>query len=257
MPAHRPAARSRLGLSRPPEPHRGHRGVSPAFKELLDRHDWKDKWVVDIGCGTGAATVLLAKRGAHAVGVDLDPGVLLDASERAHEEGVESARFVCADAEAVDYRALAGAPGSLDGVVAHLCFSDRIAKRAAAALGPGAVFMVRAFHQDQWKQAGFRSPFAMSVPAMRGLLRRVGFDVTRLEVERRSQRFESLEDFAEKFLSDPGRRAQWQDDGRLTKIAASFRRGNRTLSEAFLVVEAVRRPAPAEPKRARKRAPAR
>lgn len=239
---------SRLGLTRPPEPKGGRRGVSPGFQKLIERHDWKGKVAVDIGCGTGAATLLLSRLGAKAVGVDLDTQAVVQAAERAHAEGAASARFVCADTETVDYRELLSTADPLDGVVAHLCFSDRIAKRAAQSLRPGGVFIVRSFHKDQWKEVGFKAPFAFSVAQMRALLGRLGFKVTALKVERRTQRFDSLEDFMEKFLSDPARRAHWQEDGRLRRMKALFARGGHSLSEAFLLVEAVKQ-APRAPAR--------
>lgn len=233
---------SRLGLARPPEPAGGRRGVSPGFQKVIERHQWKGRSAVDIGCGTGAATLLLSRLGANALGVDLDPEAVALAAERADAEGVSSARFVCADAEAVDYRALLSTEDAIDGVVAHLCFSDRIAKRAAQSLRPGGVFIVRSFHKDMWKEVGFDAPFAFSVAQMRALLGRLGFKVTALNVERRTQRFDSLEDFMEKFLSDPARRAHWQEDGRLRRMKAIFDRGGHSLSEAFLLVEAVKQP---------------
>lgn len=48
--------------------------------ELLG--DITDRAVVDVGCGGGRAVAELAKRGAHAVGVDRDPEMIAVASER-------------------------------------------------------------------------------------------------------------------------------------------------------------------------------
>ena len=36
-------------LGRPREPKKGRRGVNPTFQAMIEAHDWKDKWVVDIG----------------------------------------------------------------------------------------------------------------------------------------------------------------------------------------------------------------
>ena len=237
---------------RPPEPHGARRGVSPRFEAFVKAHDWRGKYAVDVGCGTGAATVLLARLGAHVVGVDIDPLVLSDASERAEEEGAKDARFVCADAEAIDYRTLfRGAP--LGGAVAHLCFSEEIARRAAQAIAPGGAFVIRSFHNDMWKEAGRFSSFARSPAQMRKLLTDLGFKVRRIAVERRQQKFASFEEFMEKFLSDPHRRARWEEDGRMATLSRAFARGQRKLSEAFLVVDAVK----VEPRKAPGGAPRR
>ncbi len=225
---------------RPREPKKGRRGVSPKFEALVRAHSWKGKTVLDIGCGTGAATVLAARLGAQATGLDIDAAVLIEANARAKEERASTARFLCADVEAVDLARLAKAPGGVDGVLAHLCFSEEIAKRAAKALRPGGVLIVRSFHKDMWKEAGEDSPFSFSPSTMRALLKRLGLSVAHLEVERRRQEFGSFEAFVEDFLWDPGRRAQWQEDGRLETMRKRFKQGERTLSEAFLVFEATK-----------------
>lgn len=247
-----PALRE-LGTARPKEPAHGRRGVSPRFKELVEAHDWKGKVVVDIGCGSGAGTVLAAVLGATAVGVDIDPLALMEASERALEEHADSARFVCADAELVDFRLLAGAPGGVDGVLAHLCFSDTIATKAAAALKPGGTLIVRCFHRDMWKEAGDPAPFAYSEAGVRRLLNSRGLEVLHLEVERRKQKFRSIEVFVEEFLADPARRARWQEDGRLATLRRAFAKGGRTLTEAFIVLEAVKSGARPRPRASAKK----
>jgi 2-polyprenyl-3-methyl-5-hydroxy-6-metoxy-1,4-benzoquinol methylase len=59
------------------------------------------KRVLDVGCGEGVDTVLLAKLGAdEVVGVDLSPGAIALAGERARLNGVaDRVRFVCAPIE--------------------------------------------------------------------------------------------------------------------------------------------------------------
>ncbi len=223
-------------VGRPREPKKGRRDVSAKFKELVEAHYWKGKTVVDIGCGTGAGSVLLAKLGADALGIDVDAQVLIQATERAEEEHASKARFVCADVELADYADLAGGP--LDGVLAHLCFSPEVAGRAAQGLKPGGLFFIRAFESQMWKESGPASDFAYSQAEMRDVLAKVGFKVTRLEVERRVQTFDSFKQFEKSMLWDEHRRAQWEEGGRLDTLRKSFTKGNRDLTEAFLVVEA-------------------
>jgi SAM-dependent methyltransferase len=230
-------------LRRPREPKRGRRGVSPTFQAFVEAHDWKGKSVVDLGCGTGAGTVMAAKLGASALGIDLDAEVLIAAKERAAEAKAHRARFLCADVEMADYADLAGGP--VDGVLAHLCFSDEIARRAGKALKPGGLFFIRAFESDMWKEAGSASDFAYSAEAMRKLLASAGFKVNKLKVERRVQTFDSFPHFEESMLWDAHRRAMWEESGRLETLRRGFKRGNRDLTEAFLLVEAVRKAPPA------------
>jgi SAM-dependent methyltransferase len=232
---------------RPREPKKGRRGVSPKFKELVEAHSWKGKTAVDVGCGTGAGTVLLAALGAEALGIDVDAQVLIQATERAEEEGASRARFMCADVEMADYADLAGGP--LDGVLAHLCFSEEIAKRSAKALKPGGLFFIRSFESQMWKESGPASDFAYTQAEMRKLLGSAGFKVKHLQVERRVQAFDTFAQFEKSMLWDAHRRAQWEEGGRLDTLRKSFKKGNRNLTEAFLVVEAVRNPSAKGPTR--------
>lgn len=47
------------------------------------------KRVLDLGCGTGLATVMFAKQGAHAIGLDPSPELLTNAKRSAEREGVK------------------------------------------------------------------------------------------------------------------------------------------------------------------------
>ena len=49
----------------------------------------KDDVVYDLGCGDGALVIAAAKRGARAVGVDIDPERIAEATERVRMAGVE------------------------------------------------------------------------------------------------------------------------------------------------------------------------
>ncbi|HIP97540.1 MAG TPA: methyltransferase domain-containing protein, partial [Anaerolineae bacterium] len=45
--------------------------------------------VLDIGCGTGALAVLMARRGAQVVGIDIAPPMLAIAARRVRQAGLE------------------------------------------------------------------------------------------------------------------------------------------------------------------------
>lgn len=57
------------------------------LEKLWARHDLAPKTVLDLACGTGTMSRLLAARGLDVVGVDLSPGMLEAARRRADEEG--------------------------------------------------------------------------------------------------------------------------------------------------------------------------
>src|SRR5207247_2316994 len=108
--------------------------------------------------------------------------------KRAAAAGLANVRFVVGDVEVEEY-----APFKPEMVVAHLCVSDAIAERAGRVLRPGGVFAFVAFHTDQWKETGRPSRFAYGEAGVRRLLRRCGFAIEHLEVEREVATFESVE----------------------------------------------------------------
>ncbi len=55
--------------------------------------------LIDVGCGPGIVTLLLAHLFDEAVGVDPDPGMLVEAGRRAAEAGIENTRWVRARGE--------------------------------------------------------------------------------------------------------------------------------------------------------------
>jgi SAM-dependent methyltransferase len=50
----------------------------------------KDDTVYDLGCGDGRIVIAAAKRGAHGIGIDIDPQRIKEATENAKNAGVES-----------------------------------------------------------------------------------------------------------------------------------------------------------------------
>jgi len=70
---------------------------------VIERADPKPgERVLDAATGTGAVAILIAKRGADVVGMDLAPVLIDTARERAAEEGV-TVQWDVGDAEAMDY----------------------------------------------------------------------------------------------------------------------------------------------------------
>lgn len=49
--------------------------------------------VLDFGCGVGRLTLALARRADHVIGIDISPGHLLQAEQRAHSTGVTNIEF--------------------------------------------------------------------------------------------------------------------------------------------------------------------
>src|SRR2546428_1045106 len=163
-------------------------GLSPTFLELLRLEPLGKLTVLDVGTGAGRLALALAPLCRAVVGIDREARQIDEAKKRAAAAGLANVRFVVGDVEVEDY-----APFKPDMVVAHLCMSSAIAERAGRVLRPGRVFAFVAFHADQWKETGHPSRFAYREVGARRLLKRSGFAVERLAVEREVATFESVE----------------------------------------------------------------
>jgi 2-polyprenyl-3-methyl-5-hydroxy-6-metoxy-1,4-benzoquinol methylase len=68
--------------------------------------DLRGKKVLDVGCGDGTNSVLLARLGADVTGIDISPKLIEIARSRAEiNQVVESCRFVCSPLETADLQA--------------------------------------------------------------------------------------------------------------------------------------------------------
>jgi ubiquinone biosynthesis O-methyltransferase len=99
------------------------------------------KRVLDVGCGDGALSVLLAGNGVEVTGLDIDPRMLDAARRRATEANVR-AHFVAGNAAALPF-----AKGSFDIVtaIAVLCFvpdPDKVFGEMTRVLRPGGRLVV-------------------------------------------------------------------------------------------------------------------
>ena len=113
--------------------------------------------------------------------------------------------------------------------------SEAIAERAGRALRPGQIFAFVALHPDQWKETGRPSRFAYAETAARRVLKKNGFSVEHLAVERDVKSFASVE---EGLAAAIGLQEKWRADGRWFRYVKFLEDGGRTLTYAHLVVKA-------------------
>jgi 2-polyprenyl-3-methyl-5-hydroxy-6-metoxy-1,4-benzoquinol methylase len=79
------------------ERYRRPRGLSPKEYCFQLLGDLRGKSVLDVGCGEGEDAMILAKLGATVTGLDVSPGAIALAKQRAELNGVsDRTRFVCA-----------------------------------------------------------------------------------------------------------------------------------------------------------------
>ncbi|HET8575789.1 MAG TPA: methyltransferase domain-containing protein, partial [Methylomirabilota bacterium] len=196
--------------------------ISPRFLALLGEEKLAGKRVLDLGCGWGRLTLLLAPACGHVVGLDREPALIKEARERAARARLSNVQFHEADVEREEYERWAP-----DLITAHLCASDAIVERAGRALPRGACLGLVAFHVDQWKETGKISRFAYDEARMDRTLRRHGLIPEAIELDREIQRFASVE---EGLAGAVGLEDKWKADGRWYRYLAFLESGGRTLT---------------------------
>lgn len=120
-----------------------YRGTVDFYFQILEREGVKPRTAVDLACGTGSVTVLLAQRGLNVIGVDLSEEMLTMAMDKAMELP-QPPRFICQDLSClylprgVDLAVCA--LDSLDYITAPEACREAIA-RVYKALNPGGIFI--------------------------------------------------------------------------------------------------------------------
>jgi 2-polyprenyl-3-methyl-5-hydroxy-6-metoxy-1,4-benzoquinol methylase len=103
----------------------------------------RGKQVLDVGCGDGTNSVLMAKYGAQVTGVDISPGSIELCKQRAQLDGVESqTRFLCSPMETVSLPEESFDIIWGDGILHHLIPElDTVMHQLMRWAKPGALFV--------------------------------------------------------------------------------------------------------------------
>lgn len=87
------------------------------FETIFSRHDTQVESVLDLGCGTGSLSLLLAERGYEVIGVDASPEMLAQAQVKAAACTKIPPLFLCQEMEELDlYGTVDAAVSSLDSI---------------------------------------------------------------------------------------------------------------------------------------------
>ena len=128
--------------------------VEPHIPSFADFERWKNKRVLEIGCGIGTDTINFARAGAKLTAVDLSPKSLEIARARAEVFGLsDQICFYCANAEELS----AVVPiEQYDlvysfGVIHHSPHPDRIVAQLRKYLAPGGTLKLMVYHRYSWK----------------------------------------------------------------------------------------------------------
>ena len=120
--------------------------------ELIHFDEWKDKDVLDVGCGAGVEVVRFARAGARVTGVDIAASAVALARENLDQQGL-SARLDVADGEHLPY-----ADASFDlvfahGVVQYTGDDGAMVKESHRVLRPGGLAVFQGYNRVSWLHA--------------------------------------------------------------------------------------------------------
>jgi SAM-dependent methyltransferase len=214
-----------------------HETLASAFHRLLPRAVRRGDTVADLGTGRGRAALAAASLARRVVGIDRDSAALEAARACAAERGLKHVQYARVDLEqrgllSRNLRHQLDCPAGFDSVVAHLCVSDRILKRAAALVKPGGRVLATALHADHWYETGRASRFSYDERTLLRALEAAWLVPLEVEIETSEMTFASLE--AVKNLCLGGSKGEryhaWRGDGRWRRLQERFHRGRRTLT---------------------------
>ena len=213
-----------------------HAGLSTTLLRLIREEPLRDGTILDVGCGSGHLTFALAKEVGRIIGIDRSNEAIERARQRAAALRLDHVHFHCLDAEGISYRD----HGPISFVVANLCMSDEILRRAAAVLSPGHVIAFAAFHLDQWKESGKISQYAYGEGQVEAVLSEAGFKPVYLGVEREVLSL-TTPDAGLTYLEGSGLSGKWKADGRRQGFVTYLQGGGRELTiRARVIIKALR-----------------
>jgi ubiquinone/menaquinone biosynthesis C-methylase UbiE len=117
--------------------------------DLIHFDEWKDKDVLDVGCGAGVEVVRFARAGARTTGVDIAESAITLARQNLEQQGLQ-ARLEVADGEQLPFP-----DASFDFVFAHgvvqYTGNDRgMVAEIHRVLRPGGLAVFQAYNRNSW-----------------------------------------------------------------------------------------------------------
>jgi SAM-dependent methyltransferase len=128
--------------------------VEPHIHRLAQFERWRDKKVLEIGCGIGTDTINFARHGAAVATVDLSPKSLEITRRRADVYGLQDqVQFYHGDAEQLT-KFVPVQPYDLIysfGVVHHTPHPERVIEQMRRYVKPGSTVKLMVYHRYSWK----------------------------------------------------------------------------------------------------------
>ena len=118
---------------------------------LIDFDAWRDRDVLDVGCGAGVEVVRFGRAGARVTGVDAAPNAVALARANAEQQGV-AARLDVADGEALPYPDASFDLVYAHGIVQYAADDRRVVAECHRVLRPGGLLVVQVYNRRSWLQ---------------------------------------------------------------------------------------------------------
>lgn len=119
---------------------------------LVDFSAWRDKDVLDIGCGAGVEVVRFARAGARMVGVDIAASAVELTKQNLEQQGL-SARVEVVDGEALPFPDNSFDFVFVHGVIQYTNDDRRMAAEVRRVLRPGGLAMFQVYNRISWLNA--------------------------------------------------------------------------------------------------------
>ena len=116
---------------------------------LVDFTAWRDRAVLDVGCGAGVEVVRFARGGARVAGVDLSSQAVALTRQNATQQGVRAALAV-ADGEALPFPDASFDFVYAHGVVQYAADDARVVAECHRVLRPGGTAMFQVYNRISW-----------------------------------------------------------------------------------------------------------
>jgi SAM-dependent methyltransferase len=118
---------------------------------LVDFAAWRDRDVLDVGCGAGVEVVRFARAGARVTGVDTAPSAIDLASKNVAQQGLQ-ARLEVADGEALPFPDASFDFVYAHGVVQYAADDRKVVAECHRVLRPGGLLLVQVYNRRSWLQ---------------------------------------------------------------------------------------------------------
>ncbi|MBM3750598.1 MAG: class I SAM-dependent methyltransferase [Acidimicrobiia bacterium] len=117
--------------------------------ELIHFDEWKDKDVLDVGCGAGVEVVRFARAGARTTGVDIAESAITLARRNLEQQGLQ-ARLEVADGEHLPFPDASFDFVFAHGVVQYTGNDGAMVAEIHRVLRPGGLAVFQAYNRNSW-----------------------------------------------------------------------------------------------------------